>query len=57
MDRMTVFISADNEAGYVLAVISEEDYPHFVLLGFVDSIDDLTPLDAAARNKSKGEKS
>lgn len=39
MDRMTIFVFAHNAAGYVQAVICEEDYPHFQPLGFVESVD------------------
>lgn len=43
MDRMTIFIGANNEAGFVQAVILENEYPHFQPLGFVSSVDDVTP--------------
>jgi hypothetical protein len=43
MDRMSVFITADNEAGHVQAVIVEKDFPIYARLGFVASVDDLKP--------------
>lgn len=43
MDRMSVFLTADNEAGHVQAVIVEKDFPIYQKLGFVASVDDLKP--------------
>lgn len=45
MDRLSVFYSAKNEAGYVQAVIVADDLPVYESLGFVTSIDDLKPID------------
>ncbi|EBI4320603.1 hypothetical protein C4N94_20435 [Salmonella enterica] len=43
MDRMSVFLTADNDAGHVQAVIVEKDFPIYQKLGFVASVDDLKP--------------
>lgn len=39
MDRMTVFFTAENERGFVQAVISVDDWPHFDALGAVKTCD------------------
>lgn len=66
MDRMTIFIGANNNTGVIQAVICEQDYPHFQALGFVDSVDDVTPwapkdgggpADNTADTAASGEKS
>ena len=44
MDRMSVFLPADNDAGYVQAVIVDKDFPIYEKLGFVPSVDDLKPV-------------
>lgn len=44
MDRMSVFIAAENEAGHVQAVIQEKDFPIYEKLGFVTSVDDIKPV-------------
>lgn len=49
MDRMSVFLTADNEAGYVQAVIVEKDFPIYQKLGFVASVDDLKPATKRGR--------
>ena len=49
MDRMSVFLTADNEAGHVQAVIVEKDYPIYQKLGFVASVDDLKPATKRGR--------
>lgn len=41
MERLSVFLPADNEAGYVQAVIVGDDLPVYQKLGFVTSVDDL----------------
>ncbi|EFO0060802.1 hypothetical protein PJ762_000923 [Escherichia coli] len=43
MDRMSVFLAADNESGHVQAVIAEKDLQFFEKLGFVASVDELKP--------------
>lgn len=43
MSRMTVFHHANNEAGHVLAVISETDCHVFYGLGFVEDSDRVEP--------------
>ncbi|EKQ6286653.1 hypothetical protein P6E75_003243 [Escherichia coli] len=43
MDRMSVFLTADNESGHVQAVIAEKDFQFFEKLGFVASVDELKP--------------
>ncbi len=45
MERLSVFLPADNEAGYVQAVIVGDDLPVYQKLGFVTSIDDLQPIE------------
>lgn len=49
MDRISVFLTADNDAGHVQAVISPKDYPAFEALGFVKSVDDLKPATKRGR--------
>ena len=49
MDRMSVFLTADNEAGHVQAVIIEKDFPIYQKLGFVASVDDLKPATKRGR--------
>lgn len=49
MDRMSVFLAADNEAGHVQAVIVEKDFPIYQKLGFVASVDDLKPATKRGR--------
>lgn len=49
MDRMSVFIAADNEAGHVQAVIVEKDFPIYEKLGFVASVDDIKPVTKRGR--------
>lgn len=44
MDRMSIFMAADNEAGHVQAVIAEKDFPIYEKLGFVASVDDIKPV-------------
>ncbi|MGK9174113.1 hypothetical protein KXR87_12910 [Yokenella regensburgei] len=49
MDRMSVFLPADNDAGYVQAVIVATDFPEYEKLGFVKSADDV-------KSKTRGRK-
>lgn len=49
MERMSVFLTAENEAGYVQAVIVEKDFPIYEKLGFVASVDDLKPATKRGR--------
>lgn len=49
MDRMSVFLTADNESGYVQAVIVEKDFPIYQKLGFVATVDDLKPATKRGR--------
>lgn len=49
MDRMSVFIAADNEAGHVQAVIVKKDFPIYEKLGFVASVDDIKPVTKRGR--------
>ncbi|MDJ4946846.1 hypothetical protein LD928_01340 [Salmonella enterica] len=49
MDRMSVFLTADNEAGHVQAVIVEKEFPIYQKLGFVASVDDLKPATKRGR--------
>lgn len=59
MDRLSVFYSAKNEAGYVQAVIVADDLPVYEALGFVTSIDDLKPIEdkvPGADEKASGSK-
>lgn len=53
MDRMSVFLTADNEAGHVQAVIVEKDFPIYAKLGFVASIDDLKPATKRGRKAAE----
>lgn len=41
MERKSVFIWANNDAGYVQAVIVASDFPVFNELGFVASVDEV----------------
>ena len=43
MDRMSVFLAADNESGHVQAVIAEKDFQFFEKLGFVACVSLLIP--------------
>ncbi|ELC6654329.1 hypothetical protein ACK1L6_004199 [Salmonella enterica] len=49
MDRMSVFLTADNESGHVQAVIVDKDFPIYQKLGFVASVDDLKPATKRGR--------
>lgn len=49
MDRMSVFLTADNESGHVQAVIVEKDFPIYQKLGFVATVDDLKPATKRGR--------
>ncbi|EBP9662445.1 hypothetical protein AIO47_18535 [Salmonella enterica subsp. enterica] len=49
MDRMSIFLTADNESGHVQAVIVEKDFPIYQKLGFVASVDDLKPATKRGR--------
>ncbi|USD64215.1 hypothetical protein [Vibrio sp. SCSIO 43136] len=42
MDRMSVFIYADNQEGHVQAVIKVVDFEHYEKLGFVDDVTKVT---------------
>lgn len=42
MERKSVFAWANNENGYVQAVIVASDFPAFKELGFVASVDEIT---------------
>ncbi|WP_439648445.1 hypothetical protein [Citrobacter braakii] len=46
---MSVFLTADNEAGHVQAVIVGKDFPIYQKLGFVASVDDLKPATKRVR--------
>lgn len=41
MERKSVFLWADNDVGYVQAVIVSDDFPIFKKMGFVDSADEV----------------
>lgn len=49
MDRISVFLPADNESGHVQAVIVATDFPIYEKLGFVASVDDLKPATKRGR--------
>lgn len=49
MDRMSVFLAADNDAGHVQAVIVQTDFPVYEKLGFVASVDELKPVTRRVR--------
>jgi len=53
MDRMSVFLPADNEAGHVQAVIVKKDFPIYEKLGFVTSVDDLKPATKRGRKAAE----
>lgn len=53
MDRMSVFLPADNDAGHVQAVIAEKDFPIYEKLGFVASVDDLKPVTKRGRKAAE----
>ncbi|MDS0789126.1 hypothetical protein OSB94_13565 [Proteus vulgaris] len=42
MERKSVFTWANNDAGYVQAVIVASDFPAFKELGFVSSVGEIT---------------
>lgn len=48
-NRMSIFLAADNESGYVQAVIAEKDFQFFEKLGFVASVDELKPTSKRGR--------
>jgi hypothetical protein len=52
MDRMSVFLPADNDAGHVQAVIIAKEYPFFEKLGFVKSVDDIKPVKSKRQSKA-----
>lgn len=39
--HMSIFAVADNDAGFVQAVISATDFPSFSAMGFVDAVNKL----------------
>lgn len=49
MDRMTVFFTAENERGFVQAVISVDDWPHFDALGAVKTCDQVVKTSRKSR--------
>lgn len=49
MDRMSVFLAADNDAGHVQAVIVQADFPVYEKLGFVASVDEIKPVTRRVR--------
>lgn len=53
MDRMSVFLTADNEVGHVQAVIVEKDFHIYAKLGFVASVDDLKPVAKRGRKAAE----
>jgi hypothetical protein len=57
MERMSVFLPADTEAGYVQAVIVADEFPIYQELGFVDSADTIAEarakLEAATAAQAK----
>lgn len=54
MSRLSVFRSADNERGYVQAVIHQDDKPVFISLGFVCSVDDLQEQEQEQERRGRG---
>lgn len=54
MDRMTIFFPAENERGFVQAVICAVDLPHFEALGAVRSCDDVKSQDKPRRGRPPG---
>lgn len=56
MERKSVFAWANNDAGYVQAVIVASDFPAFKELGFVASVDEIVkpePKKAKVTKKAK----
>lgn len=56
MERKSVFAWANNDAGYVQAVIVASDFPTFKELGFVASVEEITkpePKKAKATKKAE----
>jgi hypothetical protein len=53
--HMSIFAAADNDAGFVQAVISATDFPSFSAMGFVDTVDQLefVPEKTASTQKRK----
>ncbi|SPP30991.1 hypothetical protein ARAF_0093 [Arsenophonus endosymbiont of Aleurodicus floccissimus] len=47
MERKSVFVWADNEAGFVQAVIATRDFHEFKKRGFVASIDEIKATEKA----------
>lgn len=57
MDRLSVFLPAKNDAGYVQAVIVTDDLAVYEELGFVTSIDNLKPIEDKATEDPSSKKS
>lgn len=51
MERMSVFLCAENEAGHVQAVIRKSDVDVFQALGFVKSVNDVKHVEKKAKPK------
>lgn len=53
MERKSVFAWANNDAGYVQAVIVASDFPTFKELGFVASVEEITKPEAKKAKTTK----
>lgn len=56
LQRVSVFRRADNEKGYVQAVISSVDADYFFALGFGPSVDRIPELDTEPTARARGRK-
>lgn len=52
MERKSVFVWADNEAGFVQAVIATRDFPEFKKRGFVAAIEEIKATEKAKAPKN-----
>ncbi|MCO7048548.1 hypothetical protein NAG84_01610 [Proteus terrae] len=55
MERKSVFAWANNDNGYVQAVIVVSDFPVFKELGFVASVDEITKPEVKKSKATKKE--
>lgn len=53
MDRMTVFFPADNDRGFVQAVVLAEDWPYFDALGAAKTCDQVKQEEKPKRGRQR----
>lgn len=53
MDRMTVFFPADNDRGFVQAVVLADEWPHFEALGAVKTCDQVKQEEKPKRGRPR----